>query len=236
MSSSGGFRPPGWSQPQLTSLTANLPTAPSSSVSHNVTFDDQSINSGSTQQAAPTKPTTYFFDAVMHVDHDQELVATKHPTQSGASITDHAYLLPAAVSLEVLMSDAMDSYQTGQWTGASTKSVNFYQTMLQLQALRIPITVTTRLNTYTNMVLTSIRASDDVRTLHGFRGSLRFEQIIVGTVNSSQSNPVSARPNQTAATNPGSIQPVTPGQNLDPFFVPSLGSWSSNPVGAAPSN
>lgn len=224
-----GFRPPGWTQPQLTSISANLPTAPASVVSSKITFGDQVISSGSTQQPAPTTPTTYFFDAVLHADHEQELRATDHPAQSGAPITDHAYMLPASVTLEVMMSDAMDSYQSGQWTGASTKSINFYQTMKQLQALRIPITVTTRLDTYTNMVLLNIRASDDVSTLHGFKGSLHFRQIIVGTVSSSQSNPVSARPNQTANTNPGSVQPVTPPANLNQFMN-GIGQWSSNPV------
>lgn len=230
MGSSTGFRPPGWTQPQLVSLSANLPSVPAGSTATSVNFGDGTIQPvGSSQQPAVTTPTTYFFDAVLHTDHDQQLRVTEHPTQSGASIVDHAYMLPATVTLEILMSDAMDSYQAGQWTGASTKSVNFYQTMKQLQALRIPIIVTTRLDTYTNMVLMNLRASDDLSTLHGFKGTLQFRQIIVGTVSSSNANTTSARPNQTAQTNPGSIQPVTPPANLD-SFMSGISGWSSNPV------
>ena len=45
--------------------------------------------------------TNYYFDAVLRLLHQQPAVATQHPTQSGAPITDHMYLLPARVELSV---------------------------------------------------------------------------------------------------------------------------------------
>jgi hypothetical protein len=185
-----------------------------------------SIVGGSTQTTTQSL-TTYFFDAILRVDHFQELRATDHPVQGGSSITDHAYLLPARVSLEIGMSDAMDSYQSGQWTGNSSKSINAYQTLLQLQALRVPVTVTTRLNTYSNMVIESIRSGDDTRTLHGLKANVQFRQIIVGTVTTSTQ---SARPHTTGLFGLGLVQPLPPtsgaeqaGQNLGTNLLKSLG-------------
>jgi hypothetical protein len=226
---SNGFRPPQWTQPQLTSITANLPGLPATSVTtSSVDQFGNVISSPSTSsQAATTTPTTYFFDAILRVDHFQELRATDHPVQGGASITDHAYLMPARVSLEIGMSDAMDSYQSGQWTGSSSKSINAYQTLLQLQALRIPVTVTTRLNTYSNMIIESIRSGDDARTLHGLKAHVQFRQIIVGTVTTSTE---SARPHATGLFSLGLVQPLPPtsgaeqaGQNLANKALNSLG-------------
>src|SRR5262249_51687603 len=99
---SNGFRPPQWStQGQLVSLTVQLPT------------DSPFAASG---------PTTYYFDAVFRTDHLSSLTPTRHPVQNGAAITDHTYLEPKRVVLEVGFSDAMDSYVSGQYAGASTKS------------------------------------------------------------------------------------------------------------------
>ena len=89
------------------------------------------------------------------------------------------------------MSDAMDSYIAGQWTGDNSKSVNTYQTLVDLAKARQPLTVTTRLNTYTNMVLASVSAPDTVETRFGLRASVVFEELFTGTVTSQQ---VSARP------------------------------------------
>lgn len=223
-----GFRPPQWTQPQLTSISANLPGLPGTDTSARILIDGALIGNAtptsSSNQTPTTIPTTYFFDAILRVDHYQELRATDHPVQGGASITDHAYLMPARVSLEIGMSDAMDSYQSGQWTGSSSKSINAYQTLLQLQALRIPVTVTTRLNTYTNMVIESIRSGDDVRTLHALSATVQFRQIILGTVTTSTQ---SARPNQTGDTSPGTSQPEPVPSSLQPYLNNS-GQWSSN--------
>ncbi len=174
------WRPPQWSQPQITSITATLPQ------------DDSDF------------PTTFYFDAVFHLDHYQELTATRHPIQSGASIVDHAFLEPARLVMEIGMSDAMESFIAGQFTSDNSKSVSAYQTLLQLQSLRIPLTVNTRLNQYQNMLIRSLRAPDSVRTGHGLRVLVTLEEIIVAPV---VTNTQSARPDQSSSTNDGTKQP-----------------------------
>lgn len=149
-----GYRPPEWNKPQLNYIVDN-------------------------------KGNAYFFDAILRVEHNTSLRITTHPLQNGASISDHAYQLPARVTMEIGMSDAMQSYISGFWGGTEDlpKSVNAYQTLKALQKLRVPLTVTTRLDVYSNMLIQNMTSPDDHRTLHGLRAFCTFEQILVATVN-----------------------------------------------------
>ncbi len=104
------------------------------------------------------------------------------------------------------------------------------------------MTVTTRLQTYTNMVLIAIHAPDDNRTKHGLRATLTFERIFTASISVNNPN-WSARPNETSQFVGGTI-PSTPvpdpvGQNhfvepppISANQVTGAGNWSSNPGGS----
>ena len=192
------YRPPNWglSSTQTYSITCTLPANTPSSA-----------NPNQNTTATPGQPTTYFFDATLRVEHVQEAVGTKHPVQVGPAIVDHIYLMPARVTLEVAMSDAMQSFQSGQYSGGTSRSVVAYQTFKQIQAARVPIALNTRLTGYANMWLVDVRGVEDSATSRGFRGTLRFEQIISAQVASAT---VSSRPATTDTTNEGTkgVQPV----------------------------
>jgi hypothetical protein len=199
---SAAYRPLNWAnQPQLYSMTCTLPAPTPSTGSNN--------NQSATTNPQTQSPTTYYFDATLRVEHTQELVCTEHPVQVGPAIVDHAYLRPARVVLEVGMSDAMQSFSSSQYTGGKSKSVSAYQTFKQIQSARVPITLSTRLDTYQNMVLEDVRGTEDSRTFRGFRGSLHFRQIISASVSQTT---VSVRPDQTDSTNEGTkgVLPVDP--------------------------
>lgn len=147
----------------------------------------------------------YFFDAPLRLSHDTTLRITEHPVQSGVAITDHSYVLPARLSVEIGISDAMDSYMSGQWGEA--KSVNAYQTLLDLQQTnRMLLTIMTRLNTYDNMVIERIEAPDDFKTKYGLRALVTFREIIVASLSLSASGS-SSLPHVTDSTSTGSVQP-----------------------------
>jgi hypothetical protein len=170
------------------------------------------------------------FDAVLELEHEQRLEKTHHPVQTGADISSHAYLMPPRVAMYIGMSDAMDAYSNGvnaantvggatpgtvsPFSGASTsKSVNAYQTMVALQAARQPLTVTTRLRTYTNMMIVSISPREDYKTITGLRMRIEFEQIFTATTVSSAGGdagslaPLTARPDATQQTGLGQVNP-----------------------------
>ena len=206
---SGAFRPPNWSKPQQTFITAKV-----------------------VQSDGTLASTIYFFDAVLRLDHVQELRSTQHPIQSGASIVDHSYVLPARLTLEIGISDAMQSYGIGQYTSNNSRSVSAYQKFLELQKLRTPLGVSTRLNVYSNMVIRNIIASEDVRTGHALRAAIYLEEIIVAQVTL---NTVSARPNQTSNNNLGVAQPEPVPNDLLKYLNPD-GLWNSNKPNLPPSN
>lgn len=223
--SPGIWRPPQWQQPATILLT----------------FPGQGTNTPQYSSASgigatlPTGPTMYVFDAVIRASHEQRITKTKHPVQTGASISDHAYIEPASLILDVGMSDAMDSFFIpSTWTGAPSKSVSTYQTLLALQFSRIPLSVTTKLRTYTNMLITNPLAEETVKTVAGLRVRVEFEQIFMAQT---VIVPNSARLQDTGATNLGSVQPQPPSasqqqQNITP---PTYHPWNAIGAGDASS-
>lgn len=156
----------------------------------------------------PATQTLYAFDAEIGIEHQQQIERTKHPVQTGASISDHAYIVPARLVMDVIMSDAVDAYFTpSTWSGSSSKSISAYMTMLALSFARIPLTITTRLRTYSNMIIEALTPQESNKTYAGLRMRIEFGQIFVADVTQV---PVSARPQDSNTTNLGNINPQPP--------------------------
>jgi hypothetical protein len=227
--SSGIYRPSQWTGPALISVTVPQQT-------QQVT-DELSTSSVDLSPSA-TGSVTYVFDAVLDLEHEQRLEKTRHPVQTGADISSHAYLMPARCVMYVLMSDAVDQYAGGgaltdgqpnyvsPWSGNPSKSVSAYQTMIQIQAGRQLLMVTTRLRTYNNMVITGVSPREDSKTITGLRMRVEFEEIYTAAV---AQVPNSARSNTTDSTGLGQsgTQPV-PTATQNQFGVPPV-----NPVGTS---
>ena len=244
-SSTGIYRPSQWSNTSMVSITAT-PTKQATTYS----TDAAGVVTG---QATATATTTYVFDAVLELDHEQRLEKTHHPIQTGADISSHAYLMPARVVLSIGMSDAMDSYANSEenstatggniitpWKGDASKSVSAYQTIIGIQAARQPVTVTTRLRTYTNMLIASVAPREDYRTITGLRMRVEFEEIFTATVTTTS---VSSRSNDTDSTGLGTVSTSSPSAAVENQFnvnnanpavasvdVPGAGDHSSTNV------
>ncbi len=139
----------------------------------------------------------YIFDAIFSTDTEHGLTITQHPVQTGANISDHAFVNPVRISMQVGVSDAM-GYRNGAQYGSDgqTKSVQAYRLLCKLQELRTPMQVVTRLNTYENMLIESIEVSDDVSTLCAFKATVNMVQVLVVNVGTEK---VSAREWTTGA-------------------------------------
>ena len=173
----------------------------------------------SSKQGSPVQ-IDYVFDAVFKLNHKRILRKTEHPVLSGVNISDHAYLLPTRVTLEIGMSDAMASYSDNMWTGASTKSISAWQIIKNFQLNRSLITLTTRLDSYSNMLVMDAHAPDDHRTNHGLRATVILEELISASVVSIQ--PSSARPQTTSVTSGGIVQSQNPSSSqLLQYALPS---------------
>lgn len=223
------WRPPQWNQPATYMLTVQG----TEGLASNTPQEVQSSSPDQPLQVKTIATTHYVFDAVIRAHHNQSLQITEHPIQVGANISDHAYLMPFRLSLEIGVSDAMDAYAAGMWSGSQSKSVAAYQTLLALQAARVFITVSTRLKTYTNMMIESISPEEDLRTVASLRATITFKQVFTVAVALQE---VSARPNSTDQTQLATVQPqpvpapvanqyaVTPPANPT---VAGSGLWSS---------
>jgi hypothetical protein len=217
-----GWRPTQWSKTPLTSITVKQTT----NVQTNVTAvgtGEQVGGSASTGGTTQQQSTIYFFDGVPSVDHYTVRRFTDHPIQSGTSVVDHSYQLPDRVIISGLFSDAMQSYQSGQYGNGAGRSVNAYQTFVNLQKTGAQIQLATRLQQYLLMGIEEIRASDTERTLYGADFTVVFRQLIIANATVTQPI-VSSRPNTSQSTNAGSLQPTS----TDPSVL--LNHTSSLPV------
>lgn len=253
-SKNNGWRPPQWQKPPMVLITVPAATAVSGldplgqSSTGSVTTNADGGFVLKVHTSITTIPAAYVFDAVLALDHEQTLTKTVHPVQNGAAISSHAYVNPASLVLYVLMSDVTNGYTAGvnqgfspyiqAWTGNPSRSVSAYAQMISMQAARVPLTVTTRLRTYQNMVITRVSPREDNKSITGARFRVEFEQIFVATT---QAAPSSARPNDTDNTGLGPVTTKPPSNAVKKQYqhlfstidIPGSGTYSSVPQQSA---
>ncbi|WNF07272.1 phage baseplate protein [Brevibacillus borstelensis] len=147
----------------------------------------------------------WFFDAFLRSTHTSRLTITEHPVQTGAALTDHAFLQPKELTMEIGMSDVATGLVPGQFTGGWSRSVQAFKVLQELQALRVPLQVHTRLGLYQNMLIEEISAPDDFTTLYGLRCTVTLREIIVAQVRTVK---ISAKPAVTNQANRGKQEPT----------------------------
>lgn len=162
-----------------------------------------------------TSQGNYIFDAFFSINHESNLTITEHPIQSGASISDHAYMEPQSVTFEIGMSDVMKdipSTAIKSFSGVeSSRSANAYKILRQLQKDRIAINAITRLGTYNNMLIETISAPDDNKTLYGLKATVTLKEIFVVNVTTVK---ISKRPHNTDKIHAGDIKVMPVSESL----------------------
>ncbi|WP_203421490.1 phage baseplate protein [Brevibacillus borstelensis] len=153
----------------------------------------------------------WFFDAFLRSTHTSRLTITEHPVQTGAAVTDHAFLQPKELTMEIGMSDVATGLVPGQFTGGWSRSVQAFKVLQELQALRVPLQVHTRLGLYQNMLIEEISAPDDFTTLYGLRCTVTLREIIVAQVRTVK---ISAKPAVTNQANRGKLEPIKNDQSV----------------------
>src|SRR6185312_1167524 len=104
--------------------------------------------------------------------------------------------------------------------GSSTKSISAWQILKNLQISKTLVTLTTRLDTYSNMVIIDSSSPDENRTKHGLKASFVLEELLSASVLSTASQ--SARPQTSSSTQSGTIQSVSPNSSqIEQNVIPS---------------
>lgn len=166
----------------------------------------------------------YFFDGFLSVDHSRETEITSNPVETGAAISDHAYVKPAEISMEIIMSDAHSSLVSGQFTGSWSRSVDAWSVLKALQDNRIPMTVLTRLDIYKNMLIKSISANDTYATKDGLRAVVKLVEIPVARVKTVK---ISSADQTTITTEAGKVEAQKVIESILYQLLQSLGYYSN---------
>lgn len=182
-----------------------------------------------------------YFDGIMRTQHQSRIRPTQYPVQTGVVMTDHAIIMPAEVSIEIMMTDTTNSsYFSGDTNTEliyeALRLVNMYSniiyqkpnnviapgdgrsalvwtTLKSMQQSRVPITVETRLQTYKNMVIEELSAPDDNKTYHALKCNVRLREIIMADVAETQTSARSAA--TTLASTGGTAQATAADSNAD---------------------
>ncbi|EKQ56265.1 MULTISPECIES: phage baseplate protein [unclassified Clostridium] len=150
-----------------------------------------------------TSQGNYMFDAYFNITHNSELEVTEHPVQTSANVSDHAFMQPLELTFEVGMSDVMSDVTNSNYESFSsdtTRSINAYKKLRELQSNRIPINVVTKLWIYNNMMIKTLSAVDSNTTAYGLRATVTLKEILVATVTTVK---ISERPQKSEETNEG---------------------------------
>jgi hypothetical protein len=147
------------------------------------------------------------FDAILKTDHTSKLTATSHPIENGANITDHAFIEPAEISIEIGMTDC----------NGDGVSNDMFTSLQNLQRSRERIDVVTRYKSYTNMLIISMSVPDDFTTMNALKAMLFLREIpVVGTqtvaVEERQTDGGQAQ--KSGSTNNGTKQPTQNNQSV----------------------
>ena len=189
------------------------------------TLDDGSGNPSTTQAVqqlvyVKTNIAGYFFDAILQTNYTRSLTITQHPVETGAAISDHAYVNPVELTMQIGMSDVMKSIIPGQFSQGASRSLTAFEVLAQLQSQRIPMQVMTRLGSFSNMLIETIAVPDDYTTQLGLKATVTLREVFVATVKTVK---ISARPQVTDSTPGGTREPQTPNKSVVRSIEDSLG-------------
>lgn len=151
-------------------------------------------------------------DAVIKECHELRSQVTEHPIESGASFCDHVSNLPATIQLEGIISNtpltligvtALTSLSNFIADQSNNIAEQAYKTLEDIFAKRTPISISTSLKDYDNMVLESLsveRGGGLWDSLH-FRATakqIRIADLAMIKIDIPEPKPERAKPKQRA--------------------------------------
>lgn len=153
----------------------------------------------------------YFFDAVLQENYSRSLTITSHPVETGANISDHAYINPVELTMLIGMSDSMTSVVDGQFSDGKSRSQSAFQVLAALQEQRIPLKVMTQLGSFNNILVETIAVPKDYTNKYNLKATVTLKEVFVASVKTVK---ISARPQVTDSTNKGTVNPVQPNASI----------------------
>ena len=143
--------------------------------------------------------------------HTDEMEITSHPVEVGASITDHAYLRPAELTVRMAWNGGgiqanIASVQAIAAGSYGNPLQGYYNQLLALQATRKPFAIVTGKRSYKNMLISSLQTITDEKTANVLMVTARCKQIIMVET---QTVSIAPRDNQASPELTDPIIPVS---------------------------
>ena len=114
-------------------------------------------------------------DATIEEVHTAEVDTTENPVEQGVDVTDHARPKPRPLQMEGIVSDTpLPSPAGGAVPG---RSLSAYKQLLDLWASPRLITITTGLETYSNMVMKSLVVTRNASSGRAVRFRAMFQEV-----------------------------------------------------------
>lgn len=129
-----------------------------------------------TQRTLGTIP----LDAVLQDDNTSTINLTQFPVESGSIITDHRIILPKVYKLRGVISGVNTIGNLNALAGfAGNGTSSVYDELIRLQESAELITITSGLKVYTNLVIKSINAAQDVDTANILIFDVSLEEVLI---------------------------------------------------------
>jgi hypothetical protein len=126
------------------------------------------------------------FDCSIHEDHAAELALTDNPIEAlpgqPGVITDHATLLPRALTMTVMVSNSPDSLLAVSGFLTPTRHIRLWRKLLDLFRLRSLVLVITTLELYPAMLITRVSAPRENRTTNCLEITVNLRQVLFAAV------------------------------------------------------
>ena len=154
-------------------------------------------------------------DCVPEERHEDQLEITQHPVEQGSMVSDHAFKLPAEVTLNYLW--AMGSKQNTNQDAYFLRST--YETFLAIQQNKILFYVVTGKRDYSNMLLKNVTVHTDPVNENVLNMRLVCRELLMANVQISTSSAASmSDPESTAPIQPGGQKNLSPGSGWNPRY------------------
>ena len=182
--------------------------------------DIASLLFNSNRKITGSSGVTVIPDLAIRERHSDRLGITAHPIQTGAAITDHAFIMQPEFTLEFGWSNSSVSGIIQDFTGTSLTDVmtgelgegyvkQVYAQIIALQHSRQLCTVVTGKRQYKNVLIESVETYTDADTAYSMIVSMNCKALqlvsvattsTVGVSQSTQANPASTSPEQSNGT------------------------------------
>lgn len=171
----------------------------------------------------------------LHEECSDSLQITQHPVEQGSTISDHAYKLPAQLTIRIVwpagggnpfgwipfssyLPNASGQIPIASYGDSGAALRTLYLELQRAQALRYLVTIMTGKRNYKNMLIESIGVTTDERTENVLQATITFREVILvstSTVSSPVSQDGQAMPEQTMPLTSTGQSNLVPGSSFN---------------------